>query len=164
MRFNRIILGIFIVLIASLLVWFSYNWGLLGGPVKIRSQLFSAIWSGDTNNVAKLIRVADVNHPSDQLGHPTPLMDAVKFGQIMIVKMLFESGADPNKKDSDGHSAIYYALQPTPFLDPKESDSVKICEILIAHHANLSGLGISNAVHNLGYDDPRGQVYREATE
>ena len=147
---------------AFVLILLGYNWGYLGGPIKHRHDLFSAIWRDDTNQVAKLVGLADVNEPSDQLGHPTPLIDAVKFGHLMIVKILLERGADPNKTDTGGHSPLFYALQDTPFLDPKDSNSPEICRMLIKHGANLGNFGISNAVKNLNSDDPRLQIYREA--
>ncbi len=51
---------------------------------------------------------ADVNTQSQDRGY-TPLMDAVQKGDILICKMLLESGANPDIRSKDGQTALVIA-------------------------------------------------------
>jgi hypothetical protein len=42
-------------------------------------------------------------------GHITPLMAAAAGGHEACVELLLECGADPSRRDAQGHSAAYYA-------------------------------------------------------
>ena len=47
----------------------------------------------------------------DNLEHFTPLMHAAAEGQLEVVKILLEAGADPSLKDVDGDTAESFATQ-----------------------------------------------------
>jgi ankyrin repeat protein len=42
-------------------------------------------------------------------GHITPLMAAAAGGHEACVELLLECGADPSRRDTQGHSAAYHA-------------------------------------------------------
>ena len=92
---------------------------LEGGP------LFFAVWSGDVSRVKRLL--AEGCNPDDSgLSEPfdhgqTPLMEAVSqpevwFGddEAEIVQALLKAGADANRVDSEGGTALHYAVGAGP--------------------------------------------------
>ncbi|MDR3412850.1 MAG: ankyrin repeat domain-containing protein [Formivibrio sp.] len=155
----RAIAIIVILIISSFLAVGLYRLGCFGGAPIRQRDLFSAIGRNDTNAVAILCSKVNLNAVSDDLSKPTPLISAVKLGYFDVVRILLDHGADPNKGDVDGLSALYYALQASPFLDPHDSDSVQIERILIEHGAKMIGKGVTNAVADLNSSDARVDLY-----
>jgi len=154
---------IFILIFALFLGVVSYRLGCFGGAPIRQRDFFSAIGRDDTNAVADLCSSVDLNGASDNLSKLTPLIEAVKLGYFDVVGILLDHGADPNKGDVDDFSALYYALQASPFLDPNDSDSVQIVKMLIEHGAKTTAKGVTNAVANLNSSDARAKVYWSST-
>jgi len=95
-HFVIVTLVIVILVIVSLTLFVCvslYKLGQLGGVPGRQNDLFVAIWSDKTNKVAELLsQGADPNGPSNMANHPTPLIDAVSFGRLEIVRLLLSKG------------------------------------------------------------------------
>ena len=68
------------------------------------------VWDGG-ENVIEMVKIllksgADVNFKGND--GMTPLIEAVKRGNVEMVKLLLKAGADKRIKDDDGHKAYYY--------------------------------------------------------
>jgi uncharacterized protein len=70
--------------------------------------LTGAIHLGHREIVKLLLRCADVNHLGDKTGK-TPIIYAVMNGDPEMVKLLLDSGADPNRKKGHQKSALFHA-------------------------------------------------------
>ncbi len=69
---------------------------------------------------------------------PPPLTEAVKLGDVDLVRMLLDAHADANSPNQDGETALMLA---------SNIGSLQIAELLIAHGANV------NAVENFPRPD-----------
>ena len=78
---------------------------------KLRQQLERAVKSDDLKTVREIIKSNPhlVNSSIDSSGN-TPLYYVVKKGNIEIVKLLLENGADPNTPDSAGETPLSLAV------------------------------------------------------
>ena len=88
----------------------------------------------DVNKVIELINEgADVNYQGEQ-DQETALMNASEQGDIEIMKVLLENGANVNLKSHSGNTALNYAVEPLnlPFWR-QQPESVKL---LLKHRAN----------------------------
>ena len=66
-----------------------------------------AIAQGDYTMVKGMIALgSDVNEYSNKM---TPLMFAARYNQVEIIKLLVANGAELDKKDANGRTAIDYA-------------------------------------------------------
>lgn len=83
----------------------SYN---NGSQEKNDNPLVEAIQSKEIKRVASLIKTHNVNE-SDKYGK-TPLMAAVSTGDVAIIKLLIDAGADIEKCDNNGNTPLMYAL------------------------------------------------------
>jgi ankyrin repeat protein len=103
------------------------------------SPLFFAASTGDLDSISLLLaKGADPNRRMRMMGmFPTsPLFNAVAFGDPAVVKALLAGGADVREKDSDGMTALHWAV--------------------VGHHpeavrALLAGGADVNAVDRFGY-------------
>ncbi|KAJ1486070.1 ankyrin repeat protein, partial [Baffinella frigidus] len=82
-------------------------------PIEDRAKnpkfLFEAATKGMQLEVKQLIDAGtNVNHASKH--GTTALMFAVKGFRTEVVKYLLDVGADPDKQDLDGNSAMHYAV------------------------------------------------------
>ena len=154
-----VVLGAVAVVILAALY---YSGDLCGAPAR-QKQLFIAIWRGDTNGVARLLTAGvDPDGPSGQVSRPTPLIDAVRFADVEIIRLLLEQRADPNKGDRNGVAALYHALKSPAVANGGEKVATPIFEMLIAHGANPSGKWVTNVAMSLPADDPRLRGYQKA--
>jgi hypothetical protein len=128
-------------------------------PTK-EDKLFVAIWNADTNSVANLLAAgANPNSIAWSVRRATPLIDAVRFGHLVIVQMLLERGADPNIGDRGDHAALHYALTSPGLYDDRESG--KILSMLLAHGANPQGKGVVDAMRDISPNDNRWETCQE---
>ena len=74
----------------------------------IDKQLINAVKSGDLAKVKELL--AESANPNSKTGGVTPLVWASYKGQLGIVKLLLDSGANINAQDKDGDTALIAAV------------------------------------------------------
>ena len=73
------------------------------------NPLLKAVLEEDIDGVKKAIADgADVNE-----GLISPLMNAAALGNVKIVNLLLENGADPEKTDQKGNSSLHYGVMKT---------------------------------------------------
>lgn len=137
----------------------------LGCGQPLQSRLFTAVWNGDTNQVASLLSAgAQVNGRSGMLMHETPLIDAVRFEHIGVVRVLLARGADPNLSDREGHGPLYHALT-SPYLDsPGDAVPGEIVSLLLKNGAAILGRHVMRAINDLGANDPRYEICQKAVK
>jgi hypothetical protein len=135
----------------------------VGCGSSVQDRLFTAVWDGDTNNVASLLSAgAQVNVPSRMLRRETPLIDAVRFGHIGVVQLLLARGANPNIADREGHGPLYHALT-SPYLGGRDDFvSGRIVSLLLTNGASVSGRDVMKAINDLGVNDSRLEMCQEA--
>jgi uncharacterized protein len=73
---------------------------------------------------------ADVNTPSDNEMHAYPLNSAVAGGNITLVQMLLENGADPNAHQGEDFTPLHAAAQ---------MGQVEMARLLLQHGADPYG-------------------------
>ncbi len=103
------------------------------------SPLFLAAMAGDCNTMALLLaKGANPNYKMDVLGMfpSTPLVTAVGFGDAAVIQALVKGGADVDERDSDGMTALHWAVL---------AHHPEVVKALLAAGAN------ANAVDHFGY-------------
>jgi ankyrin repeat protein len=101
-----------------------------------KTALHKAIINGDVLSVEVLLslpRRVDLKLEDSQ-GY-TPLRWAAAYGQMRVVEMLLESGADINAQDKDGWTALRWAAQ---------RGHKRIVELLVQNRASLETSSISD--------------------
>ena len=90
----------------------------------------------DVNKVIELINEgADVNYQGEH-DKETALMNASEQGDIEIMKVLLENGANVNLKSHSGNTALNYAVDPLrSFNGYQQPESVKL---LLKHRPNTN--------------------------
>ena len=83
------------------------------GVTYAKEKLFHSI---DCKNLGDIRYILNkypnlVNESTDKSQTCLPLTRAAWIGSLEVIKLLLEFGADPNKTNSNGQSAIYFAVQ-----------------------------------------------------
>ena len=74
-------------------------------------RLFSAVASGDLDEVKRLVLDCGVDPKIKDYDGRTPLHYAAEGGNIDVVKLLLEHGADPNVKNNFDETPLHYAAE-----------------------------------------------------
>ncbi len=98
----------------------------LASPQELAEALRSACWSGDSDEVQRLLRSGAGVNAADNLGF-TPLMRACERGNAEIARALIQAGADPQAARADGATAL---------LDASGSNQPEALRVLVAAGAD----------------------------
>lgn len=99
----------------------------LGGLFKSKSQILFE--TRDYEEAKALIDSgADVNYQTDEYGHSTVLLEAVKESDKQITLLLIQNGADVNTGDFGDMTPLHFAVL---------NDDAQIAKLLIDNGANL---------------------------
>ncbi len=117
----------------------NYNRDSLGEELLKETEVFGSNSNRDVNKVIELInKGVDVNYQGKKC-QETALMNASEHGDIEIMKVLLENGANVNLKSHSGNTALNYAVDPLrSFNGYQQQDSVKL---LLKHRPNTNVLG-----------------------
>lgn len=98
---------------------------------------WNALTRGDTEAIRdRVLENPDYIHERDSDGD-TPLLNAVAFGDLELVRFLLQRGADPNVEVDDGYTCLLTAIE----SDADESTS--IVDELIRANADIHAMGIN---------------------
>ena len=70
---------------------------------------YACLWSGSVPMVTWLLDLCKIGIETKGYEQRTPFICAAKKGQLAIVKLLRERGANINAKSKNGYNALYYA-------------------------------------------------------
>ncbi len=112
-------------------------------------ELREAAGKGDTTAVKKLLNENININSSSLLNADTALMEATKYGQIEVVKLLLDNKADVNQVNGYNANALFYvaALDENGkrFYDSKNTE-IELFKILIKAGVNVNNqLKVSNS-------------------
>ena len=88
------------------------------------NKLWRAARDGNVSEVRKLAPFANVNYDNILWGADTPLIQAAKMGHKMIIQILLNKGADPNKGNRMGITPLHRAVQ-------LESNGLEVVKVLL---------------------------------
>jgi len=116
----------------------NYNQDSLGKELLEETKVFGGGGNRDVNKVIELIKKGvDVNYQGKD-SRETALMNASEQGDIDIMKVLLENGANVNLKSHSGNTALNYAVEPLrSFEGNQQPESVKL---LLKHRPNTNVL------------------------
>ena len=96
-----------------------------------------ALGRGDFGAIReRVLEDSDYVHERDYLGD-TPLIAAIPFGNLELVRFLLEHGADPNVEVDDGYTCLLTAIE------SDANESTRIVAELIRAGADIHGTGTS---------------------
>ena len=105
-------------------------------------KLFQAAQAGDAKTVAQVLAAGRVNvDVAEPQGGATPLQAAALFGHLEVVRQLVGAGADMDRTDREGRSALALATRGV---------HVAVMEFLLKHgaHANLAAHDGTTPLHD----------------
>lgn len=101
------------------------------------SNLFNAAARGDIDLTESLLSVIpNVNDAGDFMGR-TALMAAAKGGHFKVVDLLLKAGADVNKQDDRGQTALIYVFASKDKNKSFREQDVKTVELLLRAGADI---------------------------
>lgn len=98
-------------------------------------EIFKAINENDLHAVQQEEKNVNINAIFENQTHRTPLMVAASLGYFEVTEFLLKSGADPDKKDKNGGTALFWAAG-------QKVEKPQIISLLLKYGAN------PNAVDN----------------
>ncbi len=93
-------------------------------------QFYQAVAQNDFDMVRDLLHSLDFGEINSVTGGMTPVMKAASTGNVRIVELLLENGADPNKRGSQSRTALQYAA---------ERNRLAVARLLLKHGADING-------------------------
>lgn len=115
---------------------------------ELSEALFCSIKAGNTNNINTLIKKgANVNRSNHSV---TPLIHAIKHGDLAVVTLLFDNGANVNAVDKDSWSD---PLHLTPLMQAINKDNLAIASFLVKNGAGVNAIDKNNntpLIHAVG--------------
>ena len=105
--------------------------------LSLLTPLHVACTSGHSRNLRRLLQV-DTNVNCDGSG-TTPITVAASLGHVDVVRALLEHGADPNRVDNAGYTALVYMSDRTigSWGEDYSRRFVEIARLLLAHGADF---------------------------
>ena len=92
------------------------------------NKLLDAVYRADKHEIISLLkRGRDINRRST--GYCSPLMAAMRFGNLEIAKLLLENGADPNIQDEYGNTLLHSAVS---------DENIEEVKLLIKYGADMN--------------------------
>ena len=124
-----------------LLSFFLFIWPTPSTFVKASEKLYMACLAGDVERARLLLgKGADVNagyYVGGSWAHDsTPLMAATLNGNADLVKLLLDRGADVNKRDSEGRSAVDYAITHHDIIHESDGGG-KVLDLLLSRGGEM---------------------------
>lgn len=108
------------------------------------SNLFNAAARGDIDLTESLLSVIpNVNDAGDFMGR-TALMAAAKGGHFKVVDLLLKAGADVNKQDDRGQTALIYVFASKDKNKSFREQDVKTVELLLKAGADIEHKDVLN--------------------
>lgn len=106
---------------------------ILRPTFKHGKELLTAVQSGDTQSVRKLLDEGASLQVRDREGH-TALWLAAEANHADIAEMLLSQGADPNARGIDGL---------TPLMKAVANGNTEAVRVLLAHGVNVNAVGLN---------------------
>ncbi len=125
----------------------SLHWSLsFPKTVSADAEIFKSARVGLTENVKRLLSLGKASAKDTTIFGTTLLHSASKMGNMQLVRLLIQEGADVNALDEDGESPLHGAMA--------KSDNYNVARTLIENGAELSSRAVDGKTpfHNIFND------------